>query len=92
MTGEEQELLTHYLTHLNLLGPGGAYPDFDTWYEEIRYARGAHAPQTLEEASDLRLTTRGLFVNKRQHMLQYRLCHTYQAARPRYNLESTKTL
>ena len=33
MTGEEQELLEKYLTHLNVLGDEGDYPDFEAWYQ-----------------------------------------------------------
>ena len=29
MTGEEQELLEQYLTHLNVLGEEGTHPDFE---------------------------------------------------------------
>ena len=36
LTGEEQELLEKYLTHLNSLGPEGFYPNFEAWYQEIR--------------------------------------------------------
>ena len=54
MTGEEQERLEQYLTHLNVLGDEGSYPDFGAWYQEIRYAQGPEAPATLEEASELR--------------------------------------
>ena len=54
MTGEEQKILKQYLTHLNLLGQEGAYPDFESWYQEVRYAQGPGAPTTLAEASELR--------------------------------------
>ena len=54
MTGDEQELLENYLTHLTVLGEHGSYPDFEAWYQEVRYARGPSAPRTLEEAADLR--------------------------------------
>ena len=54
MTGEEQELLEQYLAHRNVLGPEGSYPDFESWYQEVRYAQGPGAPRTLEEASELR--------------------------------------
>lgn len=54
MTDYEQELLQKYLTHLNLLGEESIYPDFEDWYQEVRYARGPYAPRTLEEASELR--------------------------------------
>ena len=54
MTGEDQELPGKYLTHLNVLGPEGDYPDFEAWYQEVRYAQGPGAPRTLEEASELR--------------------------------------
>ena len=54
MTGEEQERLEKYLNHLNVLGDEGSYPDFEAWYQEVRYAQGPEAPTTLEEASELR--------------------------------------
>ena len=54
MTGEEQELLQQYLTHLNILGEEGTHPNIDAWYQEVRYALGPNAPQSLEEASELR--------------------------------------
>ena len=54
MNGEEQELLEKYLAHLNVLGDEGSYPDFEAWYQEVRYAQGPAAPTTLEEASELR--------------------------------------
>ena len=31
MTGEEQELLENYLTHLNVLGEHGSYTNFESW-------------------------------------------------------------
>ena len=43
-----------YLTHLNILGEEGEYTDFEEWYQEVRFALGENAPQTLEEASELR--------------------------------------
>ena len=54
ITGEEQELLENYLTHLNVLGEEGTHPDLETWYQEVRYARGRRAPRTLQEVSELR--------------------------------------
>ena len=54
MTGEEKDLLKRYLAHLNLLGDEGSYPNFEAWYQEVRYAQGPGAPGTLEEASELR--------------------------------------
>ena len=54
MTGEEQEFLEKYLTHLNVLGDEGDYPDFEAWYQAVRYAQGPEAPTTLQEASELR--------------------------------------
>ena len=54
MTGEEQELLEQYLTHLNVLGEEGTHPNIDAWYQEVRYVLGPNAPQSLEEASELR--------------------------------------
>ena len=53
MTGEEQELLEQYLTHLNILGQQGTHPPSSCWRtghwsEEVsrrergrRYANGA---------------------------------------------------
>ena len=35
MTGEEQQLLEQYLTHLNVLGEEGTHPDFEAWYQEV---------------------------------------------------------
>ena len=40
MTSEEQELLEKYLSHLNVLGEEGTHPNLDSWYLEVRYARG----------------------------------------------------
>ena len=54
MTGEEQQLLENYLAHLNILGEEGTHPDLETWYQEVRYARGRSAPRTLREVSELR--------------------------------------
>ena len=54
MTGEEQELLQQYLNHLNVLGPEGSYPDFEAWYQEVRFAQGPNAPHTVMQASELR--------------------------------------
>ena len=54
MTDEEKDLLKKYLTELNVLGPNGSYPHFEAWYQEVRYAQGPHAPQTVMEASELR--------------------------------------
>ena len=51
MTGHEQEILEQYLTHLNILGEDGIYPNFEAWYQEVRYAQGEDAPRTMEEAS-----------------------------------------
>ena len=54
MTGEEKDLLKKYLAHRNVIGEEGDYPNFEAWYQEIRYAQGPAAPTTLEEASELR--------------------------------------
>lgn len=54
MTVEEKELLKSYLTHLNILGEDGSYPDFEAWHQEIRYVQGPSAPRTLEQATQLR--------------------------------------
>ena len=54
MTGKEQDLLQQYLTQLNVLGEGGTNPNIDAWHQEVRYALGPNAPQSLEEASELR--------------------------------------
>ena len=44
MTSEEKEVLEQYLTHLNVLGDEGTHPDFDAWYQEVRYAQGPNPP------------------------------------------------
>ena len=54
MTPYEEELLVKYLTHLNVLGAEGDYRDFEAWYQAVRYAQGAGAPRTLEEAAEMR--------------------------------------
>ena len=54
MSNEEQKLLEKYLTHLNSLGPEGFYPNFEAWYQEIRYAQGPSTPQTVAETAELR--------------------------------------
>ena len=54
MTPYEQELLEKYLTHQNVIGYEGDYPDFESWYQSVRYAQGPGAPRTVEEASELR--------------------------------------
>ena len=46
MTEDERELLEQYLTHLNILGEEATHPDFEAWYQEVRYARG-QGPRTL---------------------------------------------
>ena len=53
MTPYEQGLLEQYLTHLNILGEEGTHPNFDVWYQEVRYTQGPNAVRTLEEASEL---------------------------------------
>ena len=40
MTSYEQELLEKYLAHLSVLGDEGDYPDFEAWYQAVRYAQG----------------------------------------------------
>ena len=54
MTPYEQELLEECLTHQNVLGHEGDYPDFEAWYRTVRYAQGPGRPSTLEEASEMR--------------------------------------
>lgn len=54
MTDHERAILMQYLVYLNVLGPEGAHETFHDWYHEVRYARGADAPRSLEEASELR--------------------------------------
>ncbi|MCY4365910.1 MAG: hypothetical protein OXE17_06785 [Chloroflexi bacterium] len=54
MSPYEQELLGKYLVHLNVIGDEGDYPDFEAWYQAVRYAQEPGAPRTLEEASELR--------------------------------------
>ena len=49
MTPYEQKLLEEYLTHLNILGKEGTDPNFDAWYQEVRYAQGPNTPQMLQE-------------------------------------------
>ena len=44
MTSDEKELLEQYLTHLNVLGNKGTHPDFDAWYQEVRYAQAQTHP------------------------------------------------
>ena len=50
----EEELLTRYLTHLNVLGEDGDFAHFGEWYQLARYANGPGVPRTVEEASELR--------------------------------------
>ena len=57
MTPDEQELLEQYLAHLNVLGDEGEYPDFEAWYQEVRYAQGPRRP--VHPAEGLRDTLRG---------------------------------
>ena len=54
MTGEKQKLLEKYVSHLNVLGEEGTHPNFDVWYQEVRYTQGPNAVRILEEASELR--------------------------------------
>ena len=54
MTPYEEELLTKYLSHLNVLGKDGDFADFEDWHQVVRYASGPGAPRTVEEASELR--------------------------------------
>ena len=54
MTGEEQDLSEKYLAHRNVIGDEGDYPDFESWYQAVRYAQGPSAPRTVQEASELR--------------------------------------
>ena len=54
MTPDEQELLEKYLTHQNVIGDEGEYPNFESWYQAVRYAQGPGAPKTVMEASELR--------------------------------------
>ena len=54
MTPYEQEFLEKYLAYLNGIGHEGDYPDFEAWYQAVRYAQGPGAPITMEEASELR--------------------------------------
>ena len=53
MTPYEQDLLQKYLAHLNVVGDDGDYPDFEAWYQAVRYAQGPAAPVTLEDACEL---------------------------------------
>ena len=43
-----------YLTHLNATGDNGGYPDFEEWYQAVRYGQGSGAPATLQEPSEMR--------------------------------------
>ena len=54
MTPYEQELLEKYLAHQSVIGHEGDYPDFESWYQAVRYAQGPGAPRTVMEASELR--------------------------------------
>ena len=54
MTPYEEELLTRYLPHLNVLGEDGDYADFEDWHQVVRYANGPGAQRTVEEPSKLR--------------------------------------
>ena len=54
MTGEKQKLLEKYVSHLNVLGEEGTHPNFDVWYQEVRYTQGPNDVRILEEASELR--------------------------------------
>ena len=40
MTPYEQEPLEKYLAHRNVIGYEGDYPDFESWYQAVRYAQG----------------------------------------------------
>ena len=40
MTPCEQELVEKYLAHRNVIGHEGDYPDFESWYQAVRYAQG----------------------------------------------------
>ena len=53
MTPYEEELLGKYLAHLNGIDYEGDYPDFEAWYQVVRYAQGPGTPKMLEEASEL---------------------------------------
>ena len=44
MTPDEQELLEKYLAHRNVIGDEGEYPDFESWYQAVRYAQGPGSP------------------------------------------------
>ena len=54
MTPYEEEHLSRYLTHLNILGEDGDFADFEEWRLMVRYANGIDAPRTVAEESDLR--------------------------------------
>ena len=58
MTPCEVELLTRYLTHLNILCEDADFADFEEWYQPVRYAKGPGAPRTVEEASGAALQGR----------------------------------
>ena len=44
MTPCEEELLTKYLTHLNVLGGDAYFADFEERYQPVRYANAARRP------------------------------------------------
>ena len=54
MTPCEEELLTKYLTHLNVLGEDGDFADFEEWYQPVRYAKGPGAPRAVGKGSEPR--------------------------------------
>ena len=49
MTPYEEELLTRYLTHLNIQGENGDFADFKDWYQLVRYANANGAPEEVPE-------------------------------------------
>ena len=69
LTGEEQELLEKYLTHLNVLGPEGFYPNFEAWYQEIRYAQGpsTHRPWKRRRSCATRASWRRQSCSRLEH-------------------------
>ena len=54
MTPYEEDLLAKYLTHSNVIGYEGEYPDVEAWYQAVRYTQSPEAPQDLVDSAELR--------------------------------------
>ena len=59
MTPYEEELLTRYLTHLNVLGEDGDFADFEDWHQVVRYASGPGAPRTAHRGGGVGAALQG---------------------------------